>query len=109
MTKVFYHDGKTEQRLIMSGHAGNELVCATIGGIAQTLMRNMWMEQCAGQVEADAEMETPGEILLTVHPKAESMEAIRRMFRFTINGLKMVAEEFPDNIEIEEEKESGIV
>lgn len=109
MTRVFYHNGRTEQRLIMTGHAGNELVCATIGGIAQTLLRNMWLEQCAGQVEAEAEMETPGEIVLTVRPQAESMGAIRRMFGFTLNGLRMVAEEFPENIEIEEEKESGIV
>ena len=109
MTSVYYHDGKVEQRLIMSGHAGNELVCATIGGIAQTLMENMYLEEQAGQVRAEAEMETPGEIYLVVQPKAESMETIRRMFRFTVNGLKMVAEEYPDNIEIKEENWNGIV
>lgn len=109
MTRVFYHNGKDVQELIMSGHAGNEIVCATIGGIIQTLMRNMWLEEMAGQVTGEAEMETPGEILLKVKPKNESMEAIRRMFRFSVNGLRMVAEEFPDNIEIREEKESGII
>lgn len=109
MTSVLYHNGKAEQRLIMSGHAGNELVCATIGGIAQTLMENMYLEEQAGQVTAEAEMETPGEIYLRVQPTAESMEAIRRMFRFTVNGMKMVAEEYPDNIKIKEEKDSGIV
>lgn len=109
MTRVYYRDGKDVQQIILSGHAGNELVCATIGGIAQTLLRNIWLEELAGQVTAEAKMDTPGEILLTVHPQAESMEAIRRMFRFTLTGLRMVAEGYPNNIEIEEEKENGII
>lgn len=115
MTRVTYTDAWTYQELTLSGHAererpdGSAPVCTGISAISQTLWENLYREQLHGKVRAEGEMETPGEMRIRAYTTAENREAIRNMFRFTVTGLQMIEERYPDNIRIEEEKQHGSI
>lgn len=109
MTKVTYRDGKKRQEMRLIGHAGDTDVCTAISAISQTLLWNMEREKEKGTAKVFTRMEIPGMIVIRARPGPESRDAIRQMFRFTAEGLRMVAEEYPDNITIQEEKEHGII
>ena len=115
MTRVIYRDGRETQELILSGHAeqtepdGTNVVCAGISAISQTLWENLQREEEEGQIRAEGEMETPGEMKIKAWTTAENRDAIRNMFRYTVTGLEAIQRSYPGNITIEEERNHGAV
>ena len=109
MTTITYDDTKLYQQLQLSGHAGDKIVCAGISAISQTLIANLLREEDRNQVRFQWTMSQPGEIWMRAWPKDEAKETIRGMFHFTIEGLKHIAEDYPDNIVIKEERKNGNV
>ena len=109
MTKIRYRDTKEYQELTLEGHAGDSIVCAGISAVSQTLLENLLREETRKQIMLQWTMNTPGQIWMRAWTKDESAAAIRNMFEFTMAGLRGIAEEHPDNLEIREEKENGHV
>ena len=107
MTKVTYRDTKLYQELVLSGHAGDRIVCAGISAISQTLLANLLNEENREQIRFQWKMNEPGEIWMRAWPTEEARESIRGMFRFTMEGLKHIAEDYPENMEIKEERKNG--
>jgi len=105
MTKVMYD----EKNLTMEirGHAGYgppgaDIVCAAVSILCQTLIANLerWKDQ--GWNALEWHTETPGECYIRCTPYGYYSLPVE-MFRFTMVGLKMIAEEYPQHVEIIEQ------
>ena len=107
MTKITYSDTKLYQQLQLSGHAEDRIVCAGISAISQTLIANLLREEEREQIRFQWNMSEPGEIWMRAWPTEEAKESVRGMFRFTMEGLQHIAEDYPNNIEIREERNNG--
>ena len=107
MTRVTYSDTKLYQLLHLSGHAEDRIVCAGISAISQTLIANLLREEGKDQIRFQWTMSEPGEIWMRAWPAEEAKESVRGMFRFTMEGLKHIAEDYPGNMEIKEERQNG--
>lgn len=109
MTTVSYVDAKPYQDLYFEGHAGDRIVCAGISAISQTLLQNLLREETRQQIRLQWKMSEPGEIWMRAWPVGDSAEAVRRMFEFTLEGLRSIAQQYPDNLKIKEERQNGHV
>ena len=109
MTAVTYRDNRQYQELYFEGHAGDKIVCAGISAISQTLLQNLLREETRQQIRLQWKMTQPGEIWMRAWPVGDSAEAVRRMFEFTMEGLRSIAQQYPDNITIKEERQNGRV
>lgn len=99
MTRITYDDTKLYQQMTLSGHAEDKIVCAGISAISQTLIANLLREESREQIRFQWKMSEPGEIWMRAWPTDEAKDTIRGMFRFTMEGLKHIAEDYPGNIE----------
>lgn len=109
MTQVTYRETNDWLEMQLSGHAENQIVCAGISAITQTLYANIQREEEAGQIRAEGEMPEPGKMRMKAWTTAENRDAIRNMFRFTMTGLEEIQQAYPGNIKIEEERMHGTV
>lgn len=107
MTTITYDDTKLFQQITLSGHAEDRIVCAGISAISQTLLANLLREEGKEQVRFQWTMNEPGQIWMRAWPTDEARESVRAMFRFTMEGLRHIAEDYPGNIEIKEERKNG--
>ena len=107
MTKIQMNWDKMQ--LVMSGHAGaaepgKDIVCAGISTLAQALQQTLmemnverklnWLEW-AGSAAS-------GSMSLATVPKGEYRAEVRACFRLCLTGLRMLAESYPEYIELEE-------
>ena len=103
-----------EARLTMEirGHAdydisGKDIVCAAISVLEQTLIQNLINRERPEWYVLDWEDETDG---VYIHAKPITRaEDVREMFRFTMTGMRMIEEQYPDYIRIEEGEGNGNV
>lgn len=106
MTKIRYD--RNDMTLIISGHAGggekyNDIVCAGISVLEQTLIRNLQDLQKEGDGKAVIDHKTEGESSIHFIPKPWCRITAGKMFEFVMTGLRAMAESYPNNIHIEEE------
>lgn len=113
MVKVRYWDTREYQEIDAEGHAERadpeaeyNVVCAGISAITQTLYENLRREEERGQITAEDSAES-GHMWIRAWTTDENRDAIRNMFRFTITGLKKMAEDHPENLKVEEERKNG--
>lgn len=101
MTRVRYDEKSLTMEL--SGHAGYgpvgcDIVCAAVSILSQTLIRNLEKFSDRGWYVLEYELDG-GECY--IHCKASGYYSmIVEMFRFTMEGLKMLAEEYPQHVQI---------
>ncbi len=107
MTKIQMNWDKMQ--LVMSGHAnaaepGKDIVCAGISTLAQALQQTLmemnverklnWLEWAGSAVS--------GNISLAAVPKEENRAEVLACYRLCVTGLRMLAESYPENVELEE-------
>lgn len=96
-----------------SGHAGagtmgNDIVCAAVSVLTQTLLNVLTDEEEAGRIELEWYMK-PGEIQIQALPMSAMHGRIKDYFHMAITGLKDIAEQYPQNIRIMEVEKNGTV
>ena len=103
MTTVRYDEKNVT--LEVSGHAGYapngaDIVCAAASILVQTLLKNLIRYKNHGWYTLEYEM---GDGKAYIHCRTNGyFSFIVEMFRFTMEGLKMLAQEYPKHIRIEE-------
>ena len=113
MTKIEYNTEK--MFLYADGHAGaaepgQNIVCAGISALTQTLLNMLNDEEEKGRMTVWWNME-PGRLKIRV----ESVKSwkygmyAKCYFRMAVTGLKDIAARHPENIEIEEVQDDGII
>lgn len=107
MTRIRYEDTKPWQEITLNGHAGDRIVCAGISAVSQTLLANLLREEKENQIRLQWKMDEPGEIWIRAWTTKENRESIRAMFGFVMTGFKQMAEDYPGNMEIKEERKNG--
>ena len=113
MTKIEYNI--EELFLNAEGHAGaaepgEDIVCAGISALVQTLLNMMNEEEGNGRLTVWWMME-PGKTRIHVESVKSWKYGLiaRTCFRMAVMGLKDIAEQYPEYIKIEEVEEIGIV
>lgn len=91
------------------GAAGTDIICAGISSLTCALINMLNEEQDKGHIQALWTMETePPEVTIRAHPIAEHYRRTARdYYRLTVMGLKAIAENYPENIKMEEVQDSG--
>lgn len=95
-----------EQTLTMeiTGHAGQapcgqDIVCAAVSILAETLLKNLMKFAEHGWYQLDYEMDKG---YMYIHCKVNGyFSMVVEMYRFTMEGMKMLAEEYGKHIKIE--------
>ena len=114
MTRVRWRDTQAYQQIDVDGHAEQTgpgevgMICAGISAITQTLYANIQREEEKGQMRVDGE-NVKGNLWIRAWTTEENRAEIREMFRFTILGLKEIEKEYPENIEVKEERLNGSI
>ena len=102
----FYRDGSFSAEL--QGHAeyspGNDIVCAAISQLAFTFGQLVLQGEKEGKVAVGEVRLEPGDTSITfyVHNKKDRHEFLSHL-SFFITGMKMLHEEFPDYVAIEDD------
>ena len=110
MTVVRYDE--KNMVLEVEGHAGKmpsgeNIVCAAVSILVQTLAANLIKFQDHGWYTLDGEIEIGYAYL---HCKVNGyFSFVVEMFRFTMEGIKMLQEQYPEMITIEGGDEDGTV
>ena len=98
--------------LSVTGHAnaaekGKDIVCASMSILCQTLLAKLIRCKNAGFISLEYESKDGS---MWLHMKMYTvMTAILEWFDFTMDGIKMLAEEYPQYIKLKEEKEDGSI
>lgn len=113
MTTIRYD--RDDMSMEISGHAGGgphgaDIICAAISALEQTLLRALTdMDRQGDGRLVGGRHDTPGEVRMRFIPKAWARFRTRSFFDFTMLGMRMIAEQYPENVHIEEENEDGTV
>lgn len=104
MTKVTMYWPRL--RLEVSGHAGadeigKDIVCAGESILVYALAQTLENAENRGRCEYKAKIDGP-EALIWANPTMGSLNEIKAYFRFAVNGLKMLAEQYPGNVSVKE-------
>lgn len=85
-----------------SGHAapGQDIVCAGISAIINTL--GFWLSKqsvrlCPGETVLDF---AKGRAIVRCIPKKADRESVLQMFKFALDGILLIAGEYPECVEI---------
>ena len=103
MTTIHMDWGRLELRAeghAGAGTAGNDLICAGIsaitGTLAQYLLRYEWL------MRPEIEME-PGQCRIRAKPLPGRRRQAQEAYRMAMDGLEMLARQFPDHVRTEED------
>lgn len=107
MTKIYCSTEKMYLR--MNGHAGGgpagqDVICAGLSTLACALINMLNEEQEKGHIIADWNIRPePLEVSISAKPKTEHYrQRTKDYFRVIIMGLKAMAQNYPENIELKE-------
>ena len=99
-------------RIELKGHAeagepGKDLVCAAISILVQTLARTLQRAEQRGRTKFGADVQEKGPDkdmikALWADPGMGNRMEIKSYYRFCVNGLKLLAEEYPHNVRVTE-------
>ena len=92
------------------GPAGQNIICAGISAITQSLLNYLMEEEAVGHVELKWHMnEKNGTLRIRAKPEAGHWRTTKACYRMAMTGLKAIRDNYPDEIEIEEVKGNGII
>ena len=88
------------------GTAGNDIICAGVSAITQTLLNVLQDEEEAGRIEMEWYM-TDGELQIQAFPMSSMHMQLKNYFHMAAVGLKDIAEQYPKNVKIMEVEKDG--
>ena len=113
MTRIRY--SLENLTLRAEGHAGagvngQDIVCAGISAITQSLLNALRADQEKQFIELEWEMdEKRGALSIRAEPYGGHWTATKAYFRMAEAGLKAIEENYPGHLEMKEETEDGNV
>lgn len=100
MTEIYFGEREGRYSIRAEGHAGyhpgNDIVCAAISVLLQTLWVNL-NEICGG---SGTQKEGDGIFFFTTKVEEEMRPQAEALFYGTLRGLEMLAEEYPQNVRL---------
>lgn len=94
--------------LVLKGHAnsaekGKDLVCCAESILSQTLIKALEVMEILGRTGLDwTGNPEQGYMLIDADPAREYQAEVEHYFRFAVTGLRMLAEAYPQYIELRE-------
>ena len=101
-------------RLELKGHAGSaprgqDMVCCAESILSQTLIRALEHMEIIGRTGLDwTGSSAQGYLLIDADPGRGHEAEVKDYFRFAVTGLQMLADAYPEFIEIREDGKDGI-
>ena len=104
--RTVWNDGKTGYEVKAKGHAGagkygQDIVCAAVSVLMQTLANEVEEAARAGTVALGAVAHGDGWMKVEVTPTRESCDMVEAWVELVQNGLDALAESYPENVELE--------
>ena len=95
-----------ELRMDVSGHAGyaepgQDIVCAGASMLVQAMAGALEDAEKRGRTRAEVR-EKDGTVTIWADPNADCISEIKAYFKMCVRGMRMMAEEYPKNVEIKE-------
>lgn len=97
-------------KLEMTGHAGaapagQDLVCCAESILSQTLIGMLEEMEEAGAADLEwTGKPEQGYMMIEADPRKGYEAEVQSYFRFAVKGLRMLAEAYPQNVEIREDR-----
>lgn len=106
MMRTVWNDGKTGYEVKAKGHAGagkygQDIVCAAVSCLMQTLANEVEEAARAGLVALGAVAHGEGWMRVEVTPTCESCDMVEAWVELVQDGLDALAESYPENVELE--------
>ena len=110
MVRAGYYGDGTVYRIVLSGHAGyadygDDIVCSAISILIFALDRFLGEEEdvaCRSELDNDAERDVFVEARLGDASPVSSRERVDAAFDVMLDGLRMIAEQYPDCLVLRE-------
>ena len=104
--RTVWNDGKTGYEVKAKGHAGagkygQDIVCAAVSCLMQTLANEVEEAARAGLVALGAVAHGEGWMRVEVTPTRESCNTVEAWVELVQDGLDALAESYPENVELE--------
>lgn len=104
--RTVWNDGKTGYEVKAKGHAGagkygQDIVCAAVSCLMQTLANEVEEVARAGLVALGAVAHGEGWMKVEVTPTCESCDMVEAWVELVQDGLDALAESYPENVELE--------
>lgn len=104
--RTVWNDGKTGYEVKAKGHAGagkygQDIVCAAVSCLMQTLANEVEEAARAGLVALGAVAHGEGWMKVEVTPTHESCDMVEAWVELVQDGLDALAESYPENVELE--------
>lgn len=104
--RTVWNDGKTGYEVKAKGHAGagkygQDIVCAAVSVLMQTLANEVEESARAGTVALGAVAHGDGWMKVEVTPTRESCDMVEAWVELVQDGLDALAESYPENVELE--------
>lgn len=104
--RTVWNDGKTGYEVKAKGHAGagkygQDIVCAAVSCLMQTLANEVEEAARAGLVALGAVAHGEGWMKVEVTPTHESCDMVETWVELVQDGLDALAESYPENVELE--------
>ena len=104
--RTVWNDGKTGYEVKAKGHAGagkygQDIVCAAVSCLMQTLANEVEEAARAGLVALGAVAHGEGWMRVEVTPTHESCDMVEAWVELVQDGLDALAESYPENVELE--------
>lgn len=104
--RTVWNDGKTGYEVKAKGHAGagkygQDIVCAAVSCLMQTLANEVEEAARAGIVALGAVAHGEGWMKVEVTPTNESCDMVEAWVELVQDGLDALAESYPENVELE--------
>ena len=104
--RAVWNDGKTGYEVKAKGHAGagkygQDIVCAAVSCLMQTLANEVEEAARAGLVALGAVAHGEGWMRVEVTPTRESCNTVEAWVELVQDGLDALAESYPENVELE--------
>lgn len=103
--RTVWNDGKTDYEVKAKGHAGagkygQDIVCAAVSCLMQTLANEVEEAARAGLVALGAVAHGEGWMRVEVTPTHESCDMVEAWVELVQDGLDALAESYPENVEL---------
>ena len=103
--RTVWNDGKTGYEVKAKGHAGagkygQDIVCAAVSCLMQTLANEVEAAARAGLVALGAVAHGEGWMRVEVTPTHESCDMVEAWVELVQDGLDALAESYPENVEL---------
>lgn len=103
--RTVWNDGKTGYEVKAKGHAGagkygQDIVCAAVSCLMQTLANEVEEAARAGLVALGAVAHGEGWMRVEVTPTQESCDMVEAWVELVQDGLDALAESYPENVEL---------